>query len=138
MSFLISTSACLALTLALALAAFDAGATHVSKAIMTIAKLTYQVGETVNVKGWVEYDGKPAADVLLEVRIASPAGSEVLRSSVRADSSGNFALEYRLPANAAPGAYEVEVVSQCNDAHRSICTRQKSSQRLTVHPAGTK
>lgn len=124
--------------LAMALVAVDAGATHTSKPIMATEKPAYRAGETVNIKGWVEYEGKPAADVLLEIRITSPAGSEILRKSVRGDAAGNFMLEYRMPADAAPGGYVVEVLSQCNDAHRHICTHQKSSRRITVNSLGAK
>ncbi len=124
--------------LAMALVACDAGATHISKPVLTTEKLTYQAGETVLIEGWVEYDGKPAPDVLLEIRIASPAGSEILRKLVRADAAGNFALEHPLPADSAPGTYSVEVISQCNDAHRNICTWQKSAQQFSVQPLGAK
>jgi len=57
---------------------------------------------------------------------------------VRSDAAGNFALDYQLSADAALGDYALDVISQCNDEHRSICTHQKSSMRLKVNPCGAK
>jgi uncharacterized protein YfaS (alpha-2-macroglobulin family) len=125
-------------SVAVAMAASDAAATHVSKPVITTQKVVYKAGETLSVRGWAEYQDKPAAGVLLDIRLGSPSGGELLRKSVRSDAAGNFSLDYQLPAAAAPGDYALEVISQCNDAHRSICTHQKSSMRLKVNPGGAK
>lgn len=76
--------------------------------------------------------------MLLEIRLGAPSGGELLRKSVRSDAAGAFSLDYRFPAAATPGEYSLEVISQCNDAHRSICTHQRSSMRLKVIPGGAK
>ena len=57
---------------------------------------------------------------------------------MRSDAAGNFALDYQLSADAALGDYALDVISQCNDEHRSICTHQKGSMRLKVNPCGAK
>lgn len=54
---------------AVAIAASDAAATHVSKPVITTQKVVYQAGETLRVRGWAEYQGKPAPGVLLELRL---------------------------------------------------------------------
>ena len=123
---------------AIAMAASDAAATHVSKAVITTQKVVYQAGEMLRVRGWAEYQDKPAAGVLLEIRLGSPSGAELLRTSVRSDAAGNFSLDYRFSAAVAPGDYALEVISQCNDAHRPICTHQRSAMRLKVNPGGAK
>lgn len=128
----------LAASVAVAMAASDAAATHVSKPVITTQKVAYQAGEMLSVRGWAEYQDKPAAGVLLEIRLGSPSGAELFRTSVRSDAAGNFSLDYQLPSAAAPGDYALEVISQCNDAHRSICTHQKSLMRLKVNPGSAK
>jgi uncharacterized protein YfaS (alpha-2-macroglobulin family) len=128
----------LSASVAVAMAAADAAATHVSKPVITTQKVVYKAGETISVRGWAEYQDRPAPSVLLDIRLGPPSGDELLRKSVRSDARGNFTLDYQWSADAAPGDYVLEVISQCNDAHRNICTHQKSSMRLKVNPGGAK
>ena len=108
-----------------------ADATHISKPVITTERLQYTVGEVVTIEGWVDYNGAPAPDVLLDIRVRTAGGNEIIdRSSVRSDSDGNFQYEPALPV--AAGAYDISIVSNCRDEHRDVCTFQSSSIAITL------
>lgn len=124
----------IALIAIIALSVFTpyAVATHVSKPVITMSKTTYSPSETIIVKGWAEYENSPTPDVLLDIIIRTPSGNEMVRESVRSDADGTFAFSFALPADATIGNYTVEVISQCRNEHRDICTNQSSSSKITV------
>ena len=111
----------------------DAFATHVSKPIIEMKKVNYEKGETVTIMGWVEYNESPTSNVLLDIIIKSPTNDELVRKSVRSDLNGNFIFNFALPPNVILGDYTVEVISQCRDEHRDICTNQSSSIQFTAN-----
>lgn len=128
-----AAAAAAAVALALALAAAPAAyATHVSRPVMAeLEKQEYVPGETVAIRGWAEYQQAGAPDVLLDISVAFPDATTV-NDQVRSDANGNFTLLLPLPQSAPPGTYTVDVVSQCRDEHRDICTHQSSSFQFAV------
>lgn len=132
-SCVLAAAAAAAVALALALAApATAYATHVSRPIMAeLEKQEYAAGEMVAIRGWADYQQAGAPDVLLDISVTFPDATTV-NEQVRSDANGNFTLLLPLPQSAPPGTYTVDVVSQCRDEHRDICTHQSSSIQFAV------
>lgn len=107
-------------------------ATHTSIPIIAADKPAYETGEVIHLKGRVDYEGKPAAQVLVEVRLRGVQSEHVLVSHrVRSGTDGTFALEFALP-RAAAGDYLLEAVSHCSDEHRHLCTGRRASIPLSI------
>lgn len=98
-------------------------ATHISKPIPYVDKQEFLSNETVNVKGWIEYNGAPAADVLVGI-LLEKENQKLTAQNSTSDSNGNFSTSLSVPEDTDPGNYTVEVVSFCKDIHRNICTMQ--------------
>lgn len=107
-------------------------ATHISKPVMTMDETSYNPGETVEVKGWVEYNNSPTSNVLLEITIRDPNREIIAEDLIWSDANGNFLYEYELSSEAPTGTYLTEVTSQCRDEHRDICTNQTSAVEISV------
>ena len=106
----------------------DAYATHVSKPIVTSEDAVYYLGSSVEIEGYVEYQGKPTSDVLLDVYLIYDSIEEKI-TSIRSDQDGLFRININ-PDKA--GDYILRIVSQCRDVHRNICTNQSTSIPIEV------
>lgn len=126
--FIVTAALVLLLTVA---APGAADATHISKPVITTERLEYPVGELVTIEGWVDYNNEPAPEVLLDIMVRTADGNETIdRSFVRSDSDGNFQYEPKLPD--VPATYDINIISNCRDEHRDICTFQSSSIAITL------
>jgi hypothetical protein len=108
-------------------------ATHISKPVVTTDKQTFVVNENVTVTGWVEYQNSPASEVLLDIIINKlDDGNQLAKTQARSNESGNFTSTVNIPVDTIAGNYALNVISQCKDEHRNICTNQNSSIPITV------
>jgi hypothetical protein len=110
-------------------------ATHISEPILSLDKdAKYNMNETISVNGWVKYDGKPASDVLVLLKLIHPNGNEIFQDQVRSNSNGNFTSNVALLGSNVTegGTFTLYAESQCRDEHRSICNHNNSSQTLVV------
>ncbi len=101
----------------------DVIATHISKPIPYLDKTEYLPNEIIDLKGWVEYNGEPASDVLLQVWLEKER-NKLISDNVTSDSNGNFSATLSIPGNTVPGNYIVSVTSHCKEIHRNVCTYQ--------------
>jgi len=115
----------------------DVNGTHLSKPIIVMDKASFNAGEAVTVKGWVDYFG-PTSGVSLDVLIRAPNGTIAIRDLVKSDSHGNFSFNFRLPGVMSTTKYTVQVISQCRDEHREICANESISVPIIVRGADNK
>jgi uncharacterized protein YfaS (alpha-2-macroglobulin family) len=111
---------------------FDVYATHISRPIITMDRQLFRIDETIAVKGWVNYNNNPTSNVLLDIILRAPNGNEIVREKARSNMDGNFLLNITLPVNSLPGNYTLDIISQCRDEHRNICTNQRSSIPISI------
>ncbi|MEM3089078.1 MAG: hypothetical protein QXY22_00745 [Candidatus Nitrosotenuis sp.] len=118
-----------ALLVAFAFAPIPASATHISKPVVVEPKTEYILGEKVAIRGWVNYNEVPTADVLLNFKVTGHGGVLAERS-FPSDDTGNFTFEFET-RDLEPGRYDIVITSHCLEVHRQICTYQ--SQTLSVN-----
>lgn len=102
---------------------FEVFATHISKPIPYLEKNEFLSNETIGLKGWVEYNGEPASDVLVQVWLEKER-DKLISDNVTSDSNGNFTSTLSIPSDAVPGNYTVSVTSLCQEIHSNVCTYQ--------------
>lgn len=110
--------------------ALESYQTHISEPIITSNKTNYVPGENITISGWVNYNEAPTSDVLLRIITIDPLGTRIFDEYTTSDSEGKFSIEIPLTNNAETGTYNIEIVSQCREIHREICTHQ--NERLEV------
>lgn len=111
-------------------------ATHISEPILSMDKdASYSIKETIIVNGWVKYDGKPASDVLILLKLVNSDGDEIFQDQVRSDSNGNFTSNINLLDSnmASKGSFTLSAESQCKDEHRNICNYNSISHTLVIN-----
>ncbi len=121
----------LSLSLILAVHCLPTYATHISKPIPYVDKQEFSPNDTINVKGWVEYNNAPASDVLVGI-LLEKENKKLMTQNSTSDKNGNFSASLSLPENSALGNHTVEVVSFCKDIHRNICTLQYTEIPITI------
>ncbi len=114
------TAAYLLLALFLSGMSVSAHATHISKPVLVEPGTHYQVGETVIVNGWVDYNAQPTADVLLHFMVTAADGTILDEQSYTSDKQGHFHFEFDT-GKQPPGLYTIIVTSHCLEIHRGIC-----------------
>ncbi|MEK6735918.1 MAG: hypothetical protein AABY47_05070 [Pseudomonadota bacterium] len=98
-------------------------ATHISKPVLVDPKTEYTLGDTILINGWVEYNGQPAPDVLLNFKLTRPDGTTAIDQSSPSNQEGRFV--FRFDAGNQPlGVYQITITSHCLDIHRYACTYQ--------------
>jgi hypothetical protein len=102
---------------------FDVFATHISKPIPNLDKNEFLSNETIDLKGWVEYNGEPASDVMVQVWLERER-DKLISDNVTSDSNGNFSAILSIPPEIEPGNYTVSVTSLCHEIHSNVCTYQ--------------
>lgn len=110
---------------------FDVLATHVSKPIPYIDKNEFRHNETIDLKGWVEYNGQPTSDVLLQVWLEKER-DKLISDNVTSDANGNFSAILSIPNDIEPGNYTVSVTSLCQEIHSNVCTFQFEERPITI------
>ena len=112
-------------------ASLSVHATHISKPILNESKTAFRLGEEIIFNGWVSYDNKPTADVLLAFKLTRPDGSIVTEESYPSNINGQFMFEF--PVNKqSPGKYLMTVTSHCLAIHRSICTYKDKTLSIEI------
>ncbi len=101
-------------------------ATHISQPIVKNLQSRYITGETIVVKGWVEYQEKPAPDVLLNFKLLRPDGDIAVDQSYSSDPQGQFEFKFDTQ-HEAPGTYQLTITSQCLEIHRYACTYKNTT-----------
>ena len=101
----------------------DVIATHISKPIPYLDKTEYLPSEIIDLKGWIEYNGEPASDVLVQVWLEKER-DKLISNNATSDVNGNFTTPLFLPDNIEPGSYTVSVTSHCKEIHSNVCTYQ--------------
>ena len=109
----------------------DVFATHISKPIPYLDRNEFLSNETINVNGWVEYNSKPAPDVLVQVFLEKER-NKLASENVTSDSNGNFSAILSIPSEAEPGNYTVSVTSLCQEIHSNVCTYQFEELPITI------
>jgi len=120
----------LALLLILCGVITDSLATHISKPVLIDPKTEYTVGSTVILQGWVDYNEKPAPDVLLNFLVTRPDGTVAVDQSYPSNQDGHFEFKF-VTKNEVPGTYQITITSHCLEIHRYACTYQ--NQTLSIH-----
>lgn len=106
-------------------------ATHISEPILSETKTKYRLGEKIIINGWVSYDNKPTADVLLAFKVAHPDGFIATEASYPSDVNGQFLFEYSTNKQ-VPGKYLITITSHCQAIHRSICTYKNKAVSIEI------
>ncbi len=104
-------------------------ATHISKPVLIDPKTQYNVGDTVILHGWVDYNEKPAPDVLLNFKLTRPDGTIAVDQSYPSDQEGHFEFKFD-SKNEVPGTYQITITSHCLEIHRYACTYK--NQTLSI------
>ena len=105
-------------------------ATHISQPVLIDPQNQYLIGQTIALHGRVDYNDKPAADVLLNFRLTRPDGSVAVDQSYPSDSQGNFEFTFET-RNEQNGTYQLTVTSHCLESHRYACTYKNVT--LPIH-----
>lgn len=106
--------------------------THVSSPIITSDKLNYKQGENIIISGWVAYNDEPTSDVLLRITAINPKEIQIFDEYTTSDIDGVFAISIPISTDAEIGKYFIQVISQCREIHREICTHQYESLSISV------
>jgi hypothetical protein len=104
-------------------------ATHISKPVLIDPKTQYNVGDTVILHGWVDYNAQPAPDVLLNFKLTRPDGTIAVDQSYPSNQEGLFEFKFD-SKNEAPGTYQITITSHCLEIHRYACTYK--NQTLSI------
>ncbi len=106
--------------------------THVSSPVIILDKTNYMQGEKVIISGWVNYNEEPTSDVLLRIIATNPLEVKIFDEYVTSNPDGTFSTEIPIAENAEVGNYAVQIISQCREVHREICTHQSETISITV------
>ena len=106
--------------------------THISSPVITSDKINYKQGDSIIISGWVSYNEEPTSDVLLKIIATNPQEVKIFEEYTTSNPDGTFAIEIPISASADVGNYSIEVISQCREIHREICTHQYESLTINV------
>lgn len=110
---------------------FDVFGTHISKPISYLEKDEYLSDENIPLKGWIEYNGEPASDVLVQIALEKER-SKLISENVTSNLNGNFTAALTIPENIDLGNYTVSVTSLCKEIHSNVCTYQWEELPITI------
>lgn len=108
----------------------QAFATHISQPVLIDPQTQYTTGETIVLRGRVDYNEQPAPDVLLNFKLTRPDGSVAADQSYPSDQNGLFEFKFDT-RNEKAGSYQFTVTSHCLEIHRYACTYK--NQTLPIH-----
>ena len=106
--------------------------THISNPVIISNKTSYLQGENITISGWVNYNEEPTSDVLLRIIATNPLEIKIFDEYITSDLDGTFSIEIPISKNAEAGSYNVEIVSQCREIHREICTHQNETMSIII------
>ncbi len=110
----------------------DSHQTHVSSPIIASDKINYKQGEDIIISGWVSYNDEPTSDVLLRITAINPKEVKIFDEYATSNTDGVFSIEIPITTDAEIGFYSIQVISQCREVHREICTYQHESLSINV------
>jgi hypothetical protein len=110
---------------------FDVFGTHISKPISYLEKDEYLSDEIIHVKGWIEYNGEPASDVLVQIALEKER-NKLISDNVTSNVNGNFSANLDISNDIEPGNYTVSVTSLCKEIHSNVCTYQWEELPITI------
>jgi 5-hydroxyisourate hydrolase-like protein (transthyretin family) len=94
-------------------------------------KSEFLPNETIDLKGWVEYNGQPASNVLVQVWLEKER-DKLVSDNVTSNANGNFSSILSIPPEIEPGNYTVSVTSLYQEIHSNICTYQFEELPITI------
>ena len=106
--------------------------THISNPVIISNKTSYVQGENIIISGWVNYNEDPTSDVLLRIIATDPLEIKIFDEYITSNAEGKFTIEIPTTENSKTGTYVIEIISQCREIHREICTHQKETMQITV------
>ena len=110
----------------------DSYQTHVSSPIIASDKTNYKQGEDITISGWVRYNDEPTSDVLLRVTATNPKEMRTFDEYTSSNIDGVFSIRIPIAADAEIGNYSIQVISQCREIHREVCTHRHDSLSINV------
>ncbi|RMW39083.1 MAG: hypothetical protein EA447_01765 [Nitrosopumilus sp.] len=110
----------------------DSYQTHISAPIITSDQFSYKAGEDIIISGWVNYNDEPTSDVLLRVTATNPNGIKIFDEYTISNTNGEFSISIPIPVDEQTGNYFLQVISQCREIHRQVCTHQYESLSISV------
>lgn len=117
------------LLLALLGMAHNSHATHISQPVLINPQTLFVVGDTILLHGRVDYNEKPAPDVLLNFKLTRPDGTVAVDEFYPSDNKGQFDFKFDTH-NQPPGTYQLTITSHCLEIHRYACTYK--NETLTI------
>ena len=72
-------------------------------------KPSYLVADNITVYGILTYDGSPVPNWPVAIEVQDPSGTPVVTRTAQTNTSGTYALTFKLPTNARLGTYTVYV-----------------------------
>ncbi len=117
------------LLLALLGMAHNSHATHISQPVLINPQTRFVVGDTILLHGRVDYNEKPAPDVLLNFKLTRPDGTVAVDEFYPSDDKGQFDFKFDT-YNQPPGTYQLTITSHCLEIHRYACTYK--NETLTI------
>jgi len=75
--------------------------------IVAVDKPSYLHGETVNISGGLEENGKPVEGQTISIKITDPEGTEIALPDATTDANGEYKNIWVVPDGAIPGTYTV-------------------------------
>ncbi|MCG2826883.1 MAG: MG2 domain-containing protein, partial [Thermoplasmatales archaeon] len=102
-------------------------------------KAFYSPGETVNISGYVTYNGAGVPDIDVGIQVKDPDGGNVFTDSKISDSNGYYSTEYLLSGSAKLGQYTVYVagsrIGASNTTTFNVTTNIAPTANFTYTPS---
>lgn len=80
----------------------------------------------------VSYNDEATSDVLLKITATNPSDVKFFDEYSTSDIDGVFAMSIPIATDAEIGDYSIQVISQCREIHREVCTHQYKSLSINV------
>lgn len=85
----------------------------------------------INVTGWIEYNGEPASEVLVQVSLEKKQ-NKIVSENITSNENGNFSSSLTIPQEINSGNYTIDVTSFCKEIHSNVCTYQFEELPITI------
>ena len=82
-------------------------------------------------KGWIEYNGEPASDVLVQVWLEMKQ-DKLISDNATSDVNGNFSATLFLPDIIETGNYTISVTSHSKKINSNVSTYQCEEFLITI------
>ena len=106
-------------------------ATHISQPVLIDAKTHFAIGDTIVLRGRVDYNEQPAPDVLLNFKLTRPDGTVAVDQFYPSNEKGQFEFTFDT-RNEQPGTYQLTITSHCLEIHRYACTYKNTALSIQL------